>query len=807
MKDIKKQLQELTIEEKAALLEGHDFWKTNSVSRLGIPSLFLTDGPHGLRKTLTEKAKEFFGLSDNGYSTAFPTSATLASSWNIENAYKMGQAIAKECVNSGVHVLLAPGINIKRSPLCGRNFEYYSEDPLISGAFGESFVKGVQSEGVGCCLKHFAANSNENFRFNGNSVVDERALREIYLRAFEYVIKKTPPYTLMCSYNQINGTYSSENKELLTDILRKEWNYDGLVMTDWGGSTCNRAKGILAGCDLDMPGEVWYNRKTIIDSASSGNLPLESLNKSVERVLWLIEKTRQNEKDIKINLEEHALLSCEIAKDCAVLLKNDGVLPLKGNEKILVAGEMFEKMRYQGAGSSLIKPPKVISPRQAFEDADISYSYINEHDAVAKSNEEEEKEVILYFGGLSDFEESEGFDRKDMKLSEDQIRLINSLIRTNKKVVFILFAGAPVELPFFEGVSAILNMYLPGMYGGKAVVDLLFGNANPSGKLTESWPFNSEKTSCHLDFDKSRIARYYESIYVGYRFYDKSKTPLRFPFGFGLSYTTFSYRDMSAKEIGDKIDITLKITNTGKYDGSEVVQIYAKSIDSSVFKPLKELVAFKKLFLKSGETKEIIISFDVSSLSYWNVKFKTWVLENGSYEICAASSCTKIEQSIFINVNTGLTLPSPYPPEVEKAYNMPASISIENFNLLIGDISKNHGHLDNKKTINMYSTLSEFSKTAVGRIFYMKIMYKIKKEYRRVKKMPDSDQKETKLKNTWFMHKMMPSNTIQSMVMSSGGKFSYKTAKGLIYLSNGKLIKGIKELLKKEKILLLPDEK
>ena len=367
-----KLIEEMTIEEKAALLEGHDSWRTNEIERLKIRSLFLTDGPHGLRKV--REALGGFAVSNNEHSTAFPTSVSVASSWNKVNANKMGQAIAEECLQAGVDILLAPGINIKRSPLCGRNFEYYSEDPLVSGVFGEAFVNGVQDKGIGCSVKHFAANSNENFRFNGNSLVDERALREIYLRAFERVIKNTKPYAVMCSYNRINGTYASQNKKLLTDILRDEWGYEGLVMTDWG-ATCDRVEGIKAGCDLDMPGDVVHNRKSIIKAYREGILSEDEIDRCVERVLKLVEKCSKKTRIESIDTDKHAKLSCEIAKDGAVLLKNDGTLPLKDNIKFFVIGEMFEKMRYQGAGSSLINPSKVISAQDAFDHRGIDYQY------------------------------------------------------------------------------------------------------------------------------------------------------------------------------------------------------------------------------------------------------------------------------------------------------------------------------------------------------------------------------------------------------------------------------------------------
>jgi Beta-glucosidase-related glycosidases len=805
MKNITEILAELTLDEKVSLLEGTKSWNTNGIPRLKIPSLFLTDGPHGLRKV--RKATGGFGVSDNEHSTAFPTSATVASSWNIENAYRMGEAIAEECIASEVHTLLAPGVNIKRGPLCGRNFEYFSEDPLVSGVFGEAFVKGVQSKGIGCSVKHFAANSNENYRFIGDSILDERAFREIYLRAFERVVKQAKPYTLMCSYNRINGTFASQNKLLLSKILRDEWGFDGLVLTDWG-ATCDRVEGVLAGCDLDMPGDVQHNRISIKKAVQGGEVPIEILDRAAGRVLTLIEKCKDNgNKLVKRDfLKEHAVRSCEIAKDSAVLLKNDGQLPLTGKEKLLVVGEMFEKMRYQGAGSSLINPTEVITPKNAFEKRGISYTYEkgyrcfyterNKELEEAALRAADDTDLVLFFGGLTDFEESEGFDREHLRMGENQTELIQSFITAGKKVILILFAGAPVELPFYDRLSALLTMYLPGMHGGEATAALLYGETVPSGKLTESWTMNVTDTSCFADYNCGPISRYYESIYVGYRYYDKTDKKLRFPFGFGLSYTSFQYNNLKITKENGIITVNADITNTGKTEGSEIVQLYVKNNKSKVFKAEKELRGFTKVFLQPDETKNISISFDEKDLSYWNVKRHGWILENGDYEILLAASSADIRLRADLIVRDGEDVESPYSKEVENSYHTPPKEVPNSFQELTGGIISD---IFSDDSLTLESTLQEFNRTIMGKILYKAIMGIIQKDYKKAQKLSDSLERDTRLKNSYFLVRMMPSNSLRSMCMSSGGQFSYNIAQGFVELANGHIIRGLKKFLKKEK--------
>ena len=545
--NIRELLKNLTLEEKTALVAGTNFMFTNPVPRLGIPSIRTSDGPHGLR---VQKEGGDNGVNGSEPATAFPTAACTASGWNPENTYKMGEAMAEECLHYGVSVLLGPALNIKRNPLCGRNFEYFSEDPYLAGKMAAGEVKGVQSKGVGVAAKHFALNGAENFRFMGDSVCDMRTIREIYLKPFEIVVKESKPHTLMCAYNKINGTYCCENEWLLNGVLRGEWGFDGLVMSDWG-ATHDRVKGVAAGLDLEMPGDTAICRKWITDAVKSGALKEEDLDKAVENVLRLVERYENNPKGVEVDWKAHNARSAEIAEDCAVLLKNDGALPLDKNEKLLVAGDLFGKMRYQGAGSSMINSTFITSPQNAFDRAGVDYVFRRGY--AENKLESDEKliaealdaakdfESVLVFAGLTDYVESEGAERENMRLPENQLALIDALIKAGKKVTIVLYGGSPVELPFAEKVSAILDMYLPGQNGGTATYNLLFGIKSPCGKLAETWVKEYADIPFGDAYSKTLNEIYKESVFAGYRYYLTANKEVRYPFGYGLSYTTFQY--------------------------------------------------------------------------------------------------------------------------------------------------------------------------------------------------------------------------------------------------------------------------
>ena len=607
--EINEILRRLTTEEKAALVAGTDFMFTNPVPRLHIPSLRMSDGPHGLR-VQTEGGDN--GVTASEPATSFPTAATVASSWEPENSRLIGAAIGKEAHKYGIHVVLGPGANIKRNPLAGRNFEYFSEDPYLAGKMAAAEVKGIQNEGVGVSVKHFALNNAENFRFMGNSVADERAIREIYLKVFETIVKEAHPATMMCAYNKINGEYCCENKWLLTDVLRKEWGFDGLVMTDWGAMH-DRVKSLKAGLDLEMPGDTAICRKWILDGVKDGSLAMEVLDEAVKNVLILVETYARSHPD-DCDFEANDRLACEIAEDSAVLLKNDGVLPLDEKEKLFVCGDLFEKMRYQGAGSSMINPTKLTTPKDAFDAMGVRYTYArgyaenstSTNGALLREALEGAKKFqkVLVFAGLTDYVESEGCDREDMRLPENQLALIDALINAGKQVIVVLFGGSPVELPFAERVSAILNLYLPGQSGGRACASLLFGKANPCGRLAETWPLRYEDVPFGKTFGKSENEVYKESFFVGYRYYTTAKKQVRYPFGYGLSYTSFAWSDMQLSEEGDRFMISCRVKNTGTRDGAEVVQLYVSAPESNVYKPLRELRAFQKVRLAAGGGRE-----------------------------------------------------------------------------------------------------------------------------------------------------------------------------------------------------------
>ncbi|MBO4360983.1 MAG: glycoside hydrolase family 3 C-terminal domain-containing protein, partial [Eubacteriaceae bacterium] len=578
--DIEKILSEMSLEEKAALVSGTDFMYTNPIPRLGIASLSMADGPHGLRKQTDSVA----GAVSNALpATSFPTAACTACGWDPDNLRKMGEAIAEECRFYGVHTLLGPGVNIKRNPLCGRNFEYFSEDPLLAGVMGAAMTEGVQSRGVGVCVKHFALNNSENYRFMGDSAASENTMRRIYLKPFEYIVRHADPAAVMCAYNKINGVYCSENSWLLSDVLRDEWGFDGVVMSDWG-AVRDRVMSVRAGMDLEMPGDTAVCRRRILDAASDGSLPMDELDRCCRRILQWIDGYVLPRDESPVDWDAHHALAAEIASDCAVLMKNDGVLPLDGSEKLCIAGELFSSMRYQGSGSSMINPTRVTSPKDVFDEKGIV------------SVSAEESDVVLVFAGLTDEYESEGCDREHMRLPEDQLKMIDELCGCGKRIVVVLFGGSPVELPFADRVNAILNMYLPGQNGGTAVYELLFGIRNPSGRLAETWPVRYEDVPGSESFGKSETEVYSEGTEVGYRYYQKHGIPVRFPFGHGLSYTSFSSGEWERQ--GNVF--TRSITNTGERSGSEVAMLFLDG----------ELRGFEKVYLEPGETKTVSVTVE-----------------------------------------------------------------------------------------------------------------------------------------------------------------------------------------------------
>ena len=806
MEDILKFLRELTTEEKAALVAGTDFMFTNPVPRLGIPKARMSDGPHGLR---VQQQGGDNGVAGSEPATAFPTAALTACGWNEDNPYKMGEAIGDEARHYDIDVVLGPGVNIKRNPLAGRNFEYFSEDPLLAGKMGAAEIKGIQSKGAGVALKHFALNNAENYRFMGDSVCDERAMREIYLKAFEIAAKTAKPETVMCAYNRINGTYCCQNKWLLTGVLRREWGFSGLVMTDWG-ATHDRIEMLKAGLDLEMPGDTDICRKWIIDGIKSGELAEETLDKAVENVLKLVNKHAE-QKNEQADFAAHDILAEEIAEDCAVLMKNDGTLPLAAEKTYFVVGELFEKMRYQGSGSSMINPWRLTTPKNAFDNAGVKYEYrkgYKENQTAADKALIDEAvknagkyDTALVFTGLTDYVESEGCDRENMRLPENQLALIDALIKAGKKVVVVLYGGSPVELPFADKAAAILNMYLPGQRGGEATRKLLFGEKNPCGKLAETWAKSYSDVPYGVNFSKTQIEVYKESVFVGYRYYQKAKKQVAFPFGFGLSYTTFGYSDIKIENDGDKITVLANITNTGNRSGAEIVELYVKAPKTDVSKPEKELRGFTKVYLAAGESKEIAIAVNKSDLAYYNIKEKQYVLESGEYEfrLCSDSETVKLSENITIE---GENVPSPYDKEIFDLYeNSPDKISDEAFEKMSG---LRIPALPPVKPITQESRFTDLQKTFMGKILFNAVLSVAKKDMKKAKKLPEGAERDNKIKGAMFLKRILESNSVITMSMSAGKSCPYHFAKGFVDLANGRIIKGIKDFCSPVKVPALP---
>lgn len=659
-------ISQLTLEEKAGLCSGFDFWHLESVERLGIPSIMVSDGPHGLRKQ--QGKGDHLGLNESIPATCFPTAVTVASSWDRSLVRRMGEALGEEARSERVSVLLGPGTNIKRSPLCGRNFEYFSEDPYLAGEMAAAYINGVQSKGVGTSLKHFAVNNQETRRDISDSVLDERTLREIYLAPFERAVREAQPWTVMAAYNLLNGVYCAENKRLLDDILRKEWGFKGIVVTDWGAEN-DRVEGIKAGQNLEMPACDGINDAKLVQAVRSGALEESVLDESLDAILDLIYRAAKvlDENHGPYDKQAHHALAREIARESMVLLKNeDQILPVSAGEKIAVIGAMARSPRYQGAGSSKINPTQVDNAFDALLAAGISATYSPGYykntdsvdagliDLACRAAEKADK--VLLFAGLTESYESEGYDRTHMRLPENQNELIRAVTRANPNTAVILAGGSPVEMPWADDVKAILNSYLGGQASGSAVADLLTGKANPSGKLAETYPMQLEDTPCYGNYPgEGRTALYREGIYVGYRYYDKAQKEVRFPFGFGLSYTQFKYSalKLSSREMDDEkeLKVTFKVKNTGDVDGAEVAQVYVSDAESTVYKAPQELKGFEKIFLRAGEEKQVTITLDRRAFAYYDVDLNDWNVEDGVYHIFVAASSRDVRLKGSVKVH------------------------------------------------------------------------------------------------------------------------------------------------------------
>ncbi len=687
--DVKKLVNELTLEEKASLCSGADFWHTKAIDRLNIPAAMVSDGPHGIRKQ--ESLADHMGVAESIKAIGFPTASAMACSFDRDLLHKVGDALGEECVAEDLAVLLGPGINMKRSPICGRNFEYYSEDPVVAGELGAAFVNGVQEHGVGTSLKHFAANNQEWRRMSISAEIDERTLREIYLAAFETVVKKAQPWTIMCSYNRINGVYSCENDWLLNKVLRDEWGFEGLVMTDWGAMD-ERVPSLKAGLDLEMPDCHGETDKLIVKAVQSGELEESVLDTAVERILTMVDKYLTARKDIDpasmvhplpssvergYDVAAHHALARTTAEQSAVLLKNEDILPLQKDKKIAFIGEFAKVPRIQGGGSSHINNTSVESALDAAGDS-VSYAqgfHIDEETTDETLLQEaitlaKESDVAVIFAGLPDSFESEGFDRTHLNMPANQNELIARISEVQPNVVVVLHSGSPIAMPWLDKVAGVLQMYLAGQASGGTAVNLLFGDATPCGKLAETFPLHLEDNPSYLNFPGNREkVCYQEGVFIGYRYYDKKKMDVLFPFGYGLSYTDFTYSNMKVTVNGknaadvdviketDEIVVSADITNTGNCDGAEIVQLYIKNPVVYEIRPEKELRDFAKVFLKAGETKTVTFTLNARAFSYYETRIHDWYAESGDYEILLASSSRDIRLQDTVSITGSKKIP------------------------------------------------------------------------------------------------------------------------------------------------------
>ena len=693
--DIKGILSKMTLEQKASIVSGHDAWTTEKFEEIGVPSIFVSDGPHGLRKQEEGQVQ----VNDSIDAVCFPTACATASSFDKQLMYDIGVILGKECQAVDVSTILGPAINIKRSPLCGRNFEYVSEDPYLAGELTASYVNGVQSQNVGTSVKHFAANSQETERMYADSVIDERTLREIYLAAFETAVKKSQPWTIMASYNRINGVYSCENDWLLNKVLRDEWGFDGVVMSDWG-AVSDRIKGIAAGLDLEMPGSLGANDAYIVKAVQSGELSEEALDTAVTNILKWVEKFTENRQDEVFDRDVDHEKSVRAEEECIVLLKNDDVLPLDKKEKIAVIGGFAETPRYQGGGSSHINSHKVVSAVSvmdgyAGDEGWIKYSEGFPYDADVTDEAKfdaavslaSEADKIVVFAGLPDIFESEGYDRKHMRLPDCQNVLIEKLLKLGKPVIIVLHNGSPVEMPWVNEVKGIVEVYLGGEGVGEAAMNVLYGKVNPSGKLAESFPIKLEDNPSYLNFPVARHKVVYgEGVFVGYRYYDTKKMDVLFPFGYGLSYTSFEYSNLKCPakiDINEGAEVSVDVTNTGSVKGKEIVQLYVSDRTNAINRPVHELKGFDKVELEPGETKTVTFKLDKRSFAWYSVEVGDWYAADGSYVIEIGKSSRDIPLSQEIELTGSFQIPPVIDKDVQLgelfAYNKTKDYTTKTF--------------------------------------------------------------------------------------------------------------------------------
>ncbi len=778
-------IKQMTLEEKCYLFSGKDFWQTRSVERLGVPNMTLSDGPHGIRKQAGEGDQ--LGLNPSLPATCYPTAAAVANSWDVELGEEIGAHLGAEAASQGVCVVLGPGLNIKRSPFCGRNFEYFSEDPYLAGKLAASYIRGIQKNGVSACPKHFAANSQELRRMASDSVMDERTLREIYLTGFEIAVKEGHSKSIMSSYNRINGVYANENRHLLQEILRDEWGFDGFVVSDWGGSN-DHVEGVRAGSHLEMPTTGGDSDLELIDAVKSGRISQELLDRRVDELLDVILSTAGAVEPLEgkpFDVEKHHAMAAKASEQSIVLLKNENnILPLKRGAKVAVIGEFAQKARYQGAGSSVVNPTRLDNAMDVIQGFGLDvagfeagYPRSGKGDPAMQARAVElakKADTVLLYIGLDEISESEGLDRSHMRLPQSQIDLIEAVSKANPNVVAVMSAGSAVEMPWLPKIKALVHGYLCGQAGASSVLKVILGQVNPSGKLAESYPVKYEDVSSAPYFPaKERTAEYREGLFVGYRYFETAKTPVLFPFGFGLSYTTFEYSGLTVTE--KEASFTLK--NTGGMDGAEVAQLYVSKPDGEVFRPAKELKGFAKVFLKAGESKKVTIPLDDKAFRYFNVDTNKFEVEGGAWTVLIGASCADIKLSGTVEVQ-GTGAKPPYDKEKFAKYFSGdiKSVSDAEFEALLGrPIPDGHwsGMLDmNDALCQMY-----YAKGAAGRLAYKILTHFINKSIEKGK--PNL--------NLLFNYNM-PFRAIAKM---TGGICTMEMAEGILTIVNGHFFKGL----------------
>lgn len=796
----KELIEKMTLEEKASLMSGKDFWQTQEIERLGIKNMFLADGPHGIRKQTA--AADHLGLNPSNPATCFPTAATVANSWNEELAEKLGEYLGIEAVEQKVNVLLGPGINMKRNPLCGRNFEYFSEDPYLTGKMAAGYIRGIQSHGISACVKHFAVNNQEERRMSIDTIVDERTLREIYLTAFEIAVKEGKTKTVMSSYNMLNGTYTNENIHIMREILREEWGFNGCVVTDWGG--CNdRVDGLIAGNELEMPTTDGETNQDIIKAIKSGKIKEEVLDECVDRLLNLIFTTNNaiDSSKVKFDIDNHHKFAQHIAEESIVLLKNENnILPIRKGQKVAVIGDFAKEARYQGAGSSIVNPTKLDNTLDSLKGSRIEIiGYESGFERYGKKNKKmidkacvlaKEADIVLLYIGLDEVTEAEGLDRKNIKIPENQINLLNELYEVNKNIVVVLSCGSVVEMPWINKVKGLLHSYLSGQAGAKAILRALSGEVNPSGKLAETYPLKYEDTPSAKYFPGKEVSvEYREGSYIGYRYFDTVNKDVLFPFGYGLSYTSFEYSNIKVTKEGVKFNIK----NTGDIVGKEIAQLYIGCKSKEIYRPKKELKGFIKVSLNPGEVKEVSILFDDKTFRYFNIKTNNWEIESAEYEVMIGSSSTDIRLTDTIYIE-GTEAVLPYNKEKLKSYysGNVTNVKLDEFETLLGRKIP-ESKWDRKKDLGYNDTISQcqYAKGLLARFAYRMIVF----AHGFLTKIGKREAANMIMMSVYHM-------PFRGVARMTGGIINMPMLDGMLMIVNGHFFKGLSHFLRERSKLV-----